>query len=234
MLIDLTSRLRHTADDVAAVVLVPVSHVQQQVGAVRVGSVSGLGANHRLIFHLLIDFIEMQLSYTIDNTGSSQRSDAAIPVYRLCKQVCYTKCSCQGFEPVLVKTTPGRKQLTAANKPSHIVPLCTLTPELPYFLYPDWPSSQGEGDLKSLPLWRRCPTERPQTDKVTPLGFLFCSGGDAENILREVIVWQRGGWQFGPDEYTDAGGVGIQVGLWLRPVSGGYWVWLKVGMYVTE
>lgn len=171
MLNDLTSRLWHTADDVAVVVLVPVSYVQQQVGAVGVGPVSGLRANHSLIFHLLIDFIEMQLSYTIDNTGSNQKSDAEIPVYTLYPG--FMKCSCQGFEPIHVKTKAGGKQLSAPNKPSHIVPLCTLTPELPYFLYPHWPTPEGEGDLKSLPLWRRYPTERPQADRVTPLGFLL-------------------------------------------------------------
>lgn len=36
--------LSHTADDVAAVVLVPVPYVQQQVGAVGVRHVSWLGA----------------------------------------------------------------------------------------------------------------------------------------------------------------------------------------------
>lgn len=69
-----------TADDVAAVVLVTVPYVQQQVGAVGVGPVSGLGAAHRLILHLLIVPVEVQLSHTTNNTVSGKRLVAAIPV----------------------------------------------------------------------------------------------------------------------------------------------------------
>lgn len=62
----------------------------------------------------------MQLSYTIDNTGSNQRSDAAIPVYTLCLD--FMKCLCQGFQPVHVKTKAGGKQLcTKQAKPRPFV-----------------------------------------------------------------------------------------------------------------
>lgn len=57
-----------TADDVAAVKLLAVPYVQQQVGAVGVGPVSQLCAGHRHIRHLLIVPVEVQLPHTADNT----------------------------------------------------------------------------------------------------------------------------------------------------------------------
>lgn len=137
------------------------------------------------------------------------------------------------FEPVHVKPEPGGKQLTTGHEPNHIVPLWMITPELPYFLSPHWSSLQGEGDLKALPLQRRCPPERPQIELHS---WGSCSstkggedsGGDAKNILREVIVRHTRVWRCGTDKYTDMVGVGTQVGLWLGFVNVGYWVWLRV------
>lgn len=54
-LTELKFKLRpRTADDVALVVLLPLSYVQQQVGAVGVGPVSCQGAHRRLFFQLLV------------------------------------------------------------------------------------------------------------------------------------------------------------------------------------
>lgn len=85
------------------------------------------------------------------------------------------------------------------------------------------------------------------TDKVSPLGFLFkvevgartqVRGGDAKNILREVIVRYTGGWGWGQADVlrdkkwmysmlsadADMVGVGLQVCLWLGDVIVGCWV----------
>lgn len=76
----------HTTDNVAAVILVPVTYIQQQVGAVRVGPVSSHRADHRLIFYRLIIPIKVQLSYTINDTGSNEMYDAAKSIHRLCQK----------------------------------------------------------------------------------------------------------------------------------------------------
>ena len=60
-----------TADDMTAVVLILVTHVQQQVGAVGVGLV-------RVFVHLLTLHVEAQLSYTTDNAVRGQRLEDCI------------------------------------------------------------------------------------------------------------------------------------------------------------
>lgn len=89
-----------------------------------------------------------------------------------------------------------------------------------------WPKSSAI--TEALP-----PPERPQIELHS---WGSCSstkggedsGGDAKNILREVIVRHTRVWRCGTDKYTDMVGVGTQVGLWLGFVNVGYWVWLRV------
>lgn len=57
-----------TGDDVAAVVLLAVPYVQQQVGTVRVGTVSRLGAGDRHIRDPVIVPVEVQLPDAADDT----------------------------------------------------------------------------------------------------------------------------------------------------------------------
>lgn len=66
-------QLQRTADDVAAVVLVPVPYVQQQVGAVQVGPVSWLEADHRLISHLLAVPVKVQLPHTTNDARGNKK-----------------------------------------------------------------------------------------------------------------------------------------------------------------
>lgn len=61
-----------TANDVAAVILVTISHIQQQVGAIGVGPVSWLWAGHQLTCHLLIVPVYIQLSHTTNDTERSK------------------------------------------------------------------------------------------------------------------------------------------------------------------
>lgn len=189
MLDDLTSRLWHTADDVAAVVLLPVSYVQQQVGAVRVGPVSGLRANRRLIFHLLTDFIEMQLSYTIDNTGSNQRSDAAIPVTHHVRVL-------KNLHVKVLNQFMWRQRLENNSRHQTSQAMLSLCVRLPL-------SCSTFSTLIGPPHKVRVTQNlchyggvAPQRDhrqmELHPWGGV--SGGDAESILREVVVWQRRGW----------------------------------------